>query len=264
MRARISYYVARNRAGQLQAVPVHIVERTADPNDAWARAGWLTARALAGRRAGGTFNVHQNDIRHTPSGARLVPGSREAIAKYGPRELEEAIVARALRKRIGQRSLTDRQFQNAVDEITQLATRVRQKTPNDIAWRFFDRNLDAWNDRLPGGPGLRSHAPIVINMIDAVLAAASRYRPPSVDENSLVYARAAAAESHANALMRAIRAPLASEAPARWLEVADAFEVAEDAWLEAGDEDRADNVHAKRQNILTTIRLIYAPRRQRP
>lgn len=264
MRAPIFFYVAR-RGTRLLAVPVHLVNDAGD---------WPIVRALAGRDAGGTITVVRSDLyRSVPPNARLVPGSRGAIARYGRRRLDEEAAARRLRKRISERrsmipdgfryELTQAQFERAFDETMKLAARVRSKTPRDVAWRFFDKDLDDWDlDEQYHYGGTR-----IFQMIDMILGAASRYEPPSINQHSPEYARAAAAESQANALLRAIvdhgepvRPPI--EAPARWLEVADALEVAEDAWRETGDEDQADKVRTRRQNILSMIAQAYVPRRR--
>ena len=248
MRYPIYFYVSQyHRETQPFAVPVHLVYDTPGHE-------WVSVRALAGRRAGEQFTIVRSELCRSPSGARLVSGGREAIAQYGWRKPQEEDAARRLRKRIGERELTERQLRNAFEEVMRLATSLRAKTQGDIAWRYFDRDLENWDDGRRRGPKL-------IQMIDMILGAATRYTSPPVDQRSAVYARAITLEDDANLLANAIGAP-AREAPRRWLEVADALEVAEDAWREAGDEDRADNVRAKRQNILTTIKLAYGPRRQ--
>ena len=251
MRAPILFYVSHYQPGQRTrpvAVPVHLVDD---------RDTWPTVRALAGRRAGETFVIVRDDLHYTVGSARLVPGGREAIEKYGIRPLSQANAARALRRHIGRHdawSWSSRQLRNAFERVMEVATPVRQKTENDRAWAYFDRDIVRWRE------GERSGARLV-TMLDMVLGAAERYRAPDVDPRSPLYVRATVLERQANGLSIAIDAP-AFEEPTRWLEVADAYEVAEDAWREAGDEDRAENVAAKRQNILTTIKLAYAPRRR--
>ena len=255
MRAPIFFYIGRNYPSSAtgegaRAVPVHIVY---DVNES----GLASVRVLAGRMAGSQITIDRSELHRSPGSARLVPGSRKAIVEYGLRELEAATEARALRKRIGswRGRLTERQLRNAFEQTMTLATHVRSKTQNDRAWRYFDGDVEDWH------AGNHTGA-LLIRMIDMVLGAAERYQPPPVDQRSAVYARAITLEDDANLLANAIGAP-AREAPRRWLEVADALEVAEDAWHEAGDEDRADSARAKRQNILTTIKLAYGPRRQR-
>ena len=252
MRAPIWFYVSRYREGARRfAVPVHLMHGTGP---------WQGVRALAGRSAGRTFTIVTNDLYSSlPDDARLVSGSREAIAKFGPRQLEELALAHALQKRIGQRRLSERQLQNAFKKTMQLAESVRRKTPNDRAWFYFDRDLEEWRSNI-------ARAGRLISMLDMVRGAAQRYQPPSADKDSPAYARAVDLQDYANGLSLAISAPsreAAARAPRRWLEVADALEVAEDAWREAGDDDRADNARVQRHNILTTIRLAYEPRRRR-
>ena len=245
MRAPILFYIGRTvptrsaRSGFF-AVPVHVVQDIP-------RSGSADVRVLAGRRAGDVIVVHRSDLHFTSEGIRLVPGSHEAIARFGLRELEEVTAVRALRKRIGQRHLTQGQLRRAFGELIALAERVRARTSNDRAWTYFDRDLE--RERQDGATGA-----MIISMIDMVLGAADRYTPSPVNQETPAWKRAAALESDANEFALSIRAP-ASAAPRRWLEVADAFEVAEDAWQEAGDEDRAERVHSKRENILTTIKL---------
>lgn len=74
---------------------------------------------------------------------------------------------------------------------------------------------------------------------------------------------ALAAEKHAHALSRAIGTSAYDE-PRRWLEVADALEVAEDAWREAGDEARALNAATEIHNIFVTLRYAQRPLRRDP
>ena len=251
MRAPIYFYVSQyHRETRPFAVPVHLV------NDIGrgvvdTGGGWVTVRALAGRRAGGTFTIVRNELHHSPGGARLVAGSREAIARYGLRVLEEEAAARALRKRIGPRRLSERQLRNAFARTIQLADRVRQKTPSDRAWVYFDRDLEEWR---AGSRTERYGTPerLLVLMLDMVLGAASRYVPPQADVHSMEYQRAEMLDRNANALFTRTLG-LGFENPAPWLEVADAFEVSEDAWREAGDDDRADRLAKRRHDILDVL-----------
>lgn len=251
-RSPIYFYVSRRGSSRPFAVPVHLVDDTGP---------WRVVRALAGRDAGGTFSIVPSELHHSPGNARLIPGSREAIAKYGPRQLEAAMEARALRKRIGSwrgRS-TKRQQQNAFGHVMELAERVRPRTPDDRAWVYFDRDLESWRaGRLPE----TTTAGMAIRLLDMVLGAAERYRPPPVDENSPAYVRAKMLDVHANALyVHTLGRGFGDAKP--WLEVADAFEVSEDAWREAGDDERADWLAQRRDDILDTVREARVPRRQR-
>ena len=80
-----------------------------------------------------------------------------------------------------------------------------------------------------------------------------RARDPEGDARRRI---AKAAEAHAHALTLKIGRP-ANEAPRPWLEAADAFEVAADAWREAGEDDLAQNADNHAQNIIAVIRIAY-------
>ena len=253
MRAPVYFYVTQyHRETRPFAVPVHLVGGQLEGGGEW-----VTVRPLAGRRAGQTFSIVRNELYRTPGNARLIAGGRAAVAKYGMRELEEAAAARELRKRIGQRRLTERQLRNAISTTVELGARVRRKTLDDRAWTYFDRDLEDWH------AGNRTER-LIIRMLDMVLGAAERYTPPRVDPRSAAYARAVMLESDANTLVSfagMLGAP-ASSAPARLREVVDALEVVEDAWRDAGDEERAERARARREDILSSIKLAYAPRRR--
>ena len=257
MRVPLYFWVSQyHRETRPFAVPVHLVGGQIEGGGEW-----ITVRALAGRRAGETFTVVRNELYRTPGNARLVAGGREAVTKYGPRQLEAVLEARALRKRIGswRGRLTKRQQQNAFDHVMKLADRVRPRTPDDRAWIYFDRDLESWRaGRLPE----TTPAGMAIRLLDMVLGAAERYRPPPVDVGSPAYARAEILDANANALyVRTLGRGFGDPKP--WLEVADAFEVSEDAWREAGDDDRADRLAERRHAIVDTVRDdAYAPRRR--
>ena len=255
MRAPIFFYIGRNYPSSAtgegeRAVPVHIV----DVN----KSGRANVRVLAGRMAGAQIAIDRSELHRSPGDSRLVPGSHKAIAQYGQRELEETAAARALRKRIGSRRLTERQLRNAFERTIQLAERVRPKTPNDRAWVYFGNDLEDWyaGHRVYSGGDLedgRRAEGLLIQMLDMVLGAAERYQPPPVDQQSAAYARAEMLDAHANALyVRTLGSGFGDPRP--WLEVADAFEVSEDAWREAGDDDHADRLAKRRHDILETVR----------
>ena len=251
MRAPIFFYIGRNYPSSAtgegaRAVPVHIVY---DVN----KSGLASVRVLAGRMAGSQITIHRSELHRSPGDTRLVPGSHKAIAQYGQRELEEAAAARELRKRIGSRSLSPRQLRNAFERTMQLAERVRRKTPNDRAWDYFGRDLEDWHaGKRTGG--------VLIRMLDMMLGAAERYVPPPVNVHSMEYQRAEMLDANANALFtRTLGSGFENSAP--WLEVADAFEVSEDAWREAGDDERADRLAKRRHDILDVLSNPENPQR---
>lgn len=250
-RQKIYFYVAGYGTDQRFAVPVHLVagDPYSDP--------WPTIRGLAGRWKGRTFRVTKHDLYSSiPPDAKLVPGGRAAIKENAPWEPKEAQAARVLRKKIATLNIDDAWTAKRADatfaQVERIAESLYPYNPDNTAWEYYKRDRERWLDAFRPISGYGDHHPgRLISMLDMILGAAERTKPPAPYSRGDVraQARALAAEGHAQQL-----AASAGGSIERWFEAADAFEIAEDAWKEAGDDARAEQTAEVRERILKNLK----------